>query len=114
MGSFVIAPVWQLVTCAPPPSKAFEIEYRDERVKLCRSLFELVLLNMYSYPPSYIHVTKLVHLHGEYLPGRAFAEELFHCKLFLFWAITEEKSICKEAPNENQIRFRLLVVTLQE
>jgi hypothetical protein len=25
MGSIVIAPVWQLVTCAPPLSKAFEI-----------------------------------------------------------------------------------------
>jgi hypothetical protein len=42
MGSFVSAPVWQLVTCAPPPSKAFEIEYRDERVNyagVCLSWF---------------------------------------------------------------------------
>jgi len=84
MGSIVIAPVWQLVTCAPPPSKAFEIEYRDEGAKLCRSLFELVLLNMYSYPPSYIHVTKLVHLQ---------------------WGVPTRESFCRRAFSLQAISF---------
>jgi hypothetical protein len=84
MGSIVIAPVWQLVTCARPPSKAFEIEYRDEGVKLCRSLFELVLLNMYSYPPSYIHSTKLVHLQWGVPTRESFCRRAFSLQALSF------------------------------
>jgi hypothetical protein len=78
MGSFVIGHMCTTTI------KSIWNWVQDEGVKLCRSLFELVLLNMYSYPPSYIHVTKLVHLQWGVPTMESFCRRAFSLQAISF------------------------------